>query len=399
MLAIAKTETDRLVAFEFDQPLDPARDLVSHLRWVVEDYDQRRDDQWRATPPDGTSVLLRLLKEPGPPKRTQALLRAIGWYGYGPGDATQPVLEYLDDEDIETRRCAIGALGRLGDYETIDRLTPFLSEDELRSAAAYALCKFGKAEVLPELEAAAAADPALSDYVVEAKRRIDAIEADDAEAFVEAILEGDQYEDAVVFLVAYRSVAFDMLLDTDRDLILRWRAARVLGFAPSPRCSSVLIQALAEPELPYKLALQIVESMGNIRTPRAVDPLVDLLSKADLELQRAIVVALGKIGQPVAFEPLLALWQDGDDSLKPDLRLALRRLADPCDALVNCGLYPVVIREIFVIEQTGQAPTDLTLTKDYPPQQLLDEQLGSEDVNARFDTELLWRLVKGDWPS
>ncbi|NVM21381.1 MAG: HEAT repeat domain-containing protein [Desulfobacterales bacterium] len=74
-----------------------------------------------------------------------------------------------------------------------------------------------------------------------------------------------------------------------------------------------------------------VRSLGEIRDPRSVGPLIVALNDADLLIQRHAVEALGKIKDPRAVEPLMAILDDenGPSHVRMAAADALGRFREP----------------------------------------------------------------------
>jgi HEAT repeat protein len=83
-----------------------------------------------------------------------------------------------------------------------------------------------------------------------------------------------------------------------------------------------VLQTGAHPESREEAA----EALGEIRDPRAVDPLIGALKDRDHEVREEAVEALGKIGDKRAVEPLNAVLGDPDPKVRRAAENALNRL-------------------------------------------------------------------------
>ena len=86
------------------------------------------------------------------------------------------------------------------------------------------------------------------------------------------------------------------------DLIVRGRAALMLGKLGDPRAVLPLIQALDAPGL--QTPLYAAEALGKLGDPRAISPLVAILARANNDkLHAAALAALKRLGYEAMGEP------------------------------------------------------------------------------------------------
>ncbi len=83
-----------------------------------------------------------------------------------------------------------------------------------------------------------------------------------------------------------------------------------------------VLQTGAHPESREEAA----EALGEIRDPKAVDPLIGALKDRDHEVREEAAEALGKIGDRRAAEPLNALLGDPDPKVRRAAESALARM-------------------------------------------------------------------------
>jgi len=387
MLAILELKTGNLAYFEFGDPLDPKRDAEAHLRWVLADYANRRDEQWRLSPPLGDPVLVRLLEGAGnQPEKLLPLIRALGWYGIP--ESSMLVSKCLSHPSAEVKLAVIKSLGQMGFYDSMGQIWPFLdhSERTFRRVALIALGKFGKKEVLPKLEATAKSDASMQPLFAQAERRIEAVASGVLAAVVEAVIGTDEYDDLLVFIVfAWESVAV-ILSDRKRTNLVRRRAARLLGLGRVRKATRALVTILNDATETVELQVEIAIALGRLEAWKAIDVLIMRLDSIEPSLQEAAVTSLGQIGKPQAFAPLLKQWDERDGALREKIRLAVRRLC----AASGTQLLTDMLHRNAVLPTPGAyfIEDNLALSRKYRGD-LVDFQLNSKSIEARRDAILL----------
>ena len=146
----------------------------------------------------------------------------------------------------------------------------------------------------------------------------------------------------------------------DKDSDVRYAAAKALGEIKDPRAVEPLIavpkdyysgvryavtEALVKigaPAMePLIAALKdkdskdsdvrqaAAEALGEIKDPRAVEPLIAALKDEDSDVRAAAAYALGEIKDPRAVEPLIAALKDGDSDVRKAAAKALGEIKDP----------------------------------------------------------------------
>jgi HEAT repeat protein len=81
------------------------------------------------------------------------------------------------------------------------------------------------------------------------------------------------------------------------DLIVRGRAALMLGKLGDTRAVMPLIKALEAPG--YQIPLNAAQALGQLRDPRAIAPLVALAGHSKDRLHEAVLLALRQLGAEV----------------------------------------------------------------------------------------------------
>lgn len=328
MFAFARTAAGELACFEFGElldPLDPHVPLEQKVRWIMEDYENRRDGLLLLSISQSVAFLTQLLREAGgDPARLIPLIRALGFLRSANGaDALAP---YLDHPSVQVRAETIASIGNIGSLELMPRLEPFLDspDRQLRRAAIVALGRSLDRAMFARLEAAAGDDAELRAIVAQNRRRLDAVTAGDMRAYTEAVIETDEYEDLIRLVEVTWEYVRDILADPARNVVVRARAARLLGLTRRSPCGPQFVRVLADGSEAREVRLQAAIAAGRCRTKDAVPFLARVLQSGDAQLQAAAVAALGNIGASEALEPLLRAW--GTERLRGAIRLALKRL-------------------------------------------------------------------------
>ncbi|HMA04319.1 MAG TPA: HEAT repeat domain-containing protein [Methanomicrobiales archaeon] len=107
------------------------------------------------------------------------------------------------------------------------------------------------------------------------------------------------------------------------DTGIQWRAAAALG-SFGPEAIRHLTGRL--PTRDRSVRLGIIEALGEIRDPLAVDPLLPYLQDPSVEVRWETALALGEIGDTRAIGPLLPGLRDPDRYVRYGTALALQRL-------------------------------------------------------------------------
>jgi HEAT repeat protein len=109
---------------------------------------------------------------------------------------------------------------------------------------------------------------------------------------------------------------------------VRRAAVDALGELGSPRTLEPLIQALGDEDDGIRYAAAV--ALGKLGDPRAVEPLVRAVGRGWSEAERrAAVQALGKLGDPRALEPLIQALGDKESRVRRAAAVALGMLGDP----------------------------------------------------------------------
>lgn len=335
--------------------------------------------------------LVRLLAEPRYPRGLRpAVLEALVELD-GP-QAVEGLSGAVHGDDSYLSLLAVDALSRLRDPADVGPLTALLSDPDVkvRAAAAQALVNIGDVRAVPALLAAGELD---------AVRKLE-------EPALPALLDA-------LAVPELNQAARDVL--TDRP---RWLTKKAVP---------VLLRALRSQVADVRCA--VAQVLGQLRDPRAVEPLVAILDDDERSVRRASAYALAEYQDPRAIGPLAAALRSGDVhaamvlGLQPDesavapLAAALR---DPevevrhaaAGALLNrgwqaadddqCAAFAVATEDWDAAVALGAAAVEplrvLLGTGDYGLREQAAEaltKLGWEPTDDR--DRILRALARGDW--
>ena len=109
-----------------------------------------------------------------------------------------------------------------------------------------------------------------------------------------------------------------------KDEYVRWYTARALGEIKDPRAVEPLIAALGDERSDVRQAA--AEALGKIKDPRAVEPLIAALGDERSDMRQAAAKALGAIGDARTMEPLIAALKDAEWRVREAAAQALDHL-------------------------------------------------------------------------
>jgi hypothetical protein len=336
VFAVLKGLTPELGHLEFGDILGRTPEIHAHLRWVIDDYETRRDELWRFAPGFAAPVLAEIAVEvKDDPRLLAAAILGIGWYGQPEEAATVHAFEGHPDKSV--RKAVVRALGQLGNFKSVYTVARYLEEDDpvLRQENIISAGKFGLPNALVEMRRRAGSDPDLQRLVEEGARRIEAVQTlaktEDLGPLVHALLPTAEYEDLcniVPFVFAHVGV---VLADRERDVNLRVRAARVLGLGRAVNCLAILCRMVIDETEPLRLRVGCAWAVGFLAglgpVPGIVDFLLPQLDTTEHRLQDEVITAVGRSGAARALEPLLSHWDDREGKVHDRVRRAVRDLA------------------------------------------------------------------------
>jgi HEAT repeat protein len=238
--------------------------------------------------------LIRLLNSEDEDMRLAAAI-ALGWIG--DCRAVEPLLAMLGDNDALVRKVAVDSLGLVGDARAVEGIGDVLKGDaveENRASAAWALGRIGGEQSLGLLIGA------LSDKGGEVRY-----------AAVTALGDMKDIRALQPLLNVYGQVNMDRLQRSLAGLGSEAVPQLLEAFERHPRESVRHLAACV---------------LGDIKDPRAIEPLIAALSRSDIysSAQEALV----RIGEP-ALEPLMRAMTRGDKGFRIRVISALDRFRSP----------------------------------------------------------------------
>lgn len=108
-----------------------------------------------------------------------------------------------------------------------------------------------------------------------------------------------------------------------RNLAVQWQASSALAGLGTEGMDH-LLSALNTRNKDIRLG--VIEALGEIRDPRAVEPLIDLLRDRDNEVRWEAALALGELADPLALDPLAATLRDPDRYVRYGAAVALEKM-------------------------------------------------------------------------
>jgi len=115
----------------------------------------------------------------------------------------------------------------------------------------------------------------------------------------------------------------------DKDALIRRHAVKALGKIKDARAVSPLIGILNDHDEQSHVRMTAAEALGSIGERRAVEPLVSALKNSLWAVRSSAAIALGTIRDPRAVVPLIAALHDEDASVRGHVADALGAIKDP----------------------------------------------------------------------
>jgi HEAT repeat protein len=241
----------------------------------------------------------------------------------GDGRAVEPLIAVLKNGEGHSRWMAAAALGQIRDARAVEPLIATLDDKYANRAAAEALGKIGGARAVEALIAALTH----SEWYVR-KAAAEALDETgwrpDRGGVGAAYWVAKQHWDECV---AIGGPAVELLIAVfaDENVAVRKAAAQALGRIGDARALEPLLAALQDPD-PAERGCA-AEALGRIGNARAVGWLIAALKDGDFETRRAAGFALQRIGAP-AVEPLIGLLTGADVSMRQSAADVLGRTGD-----------------------------------------------------------------------
>lgn len=276
-------------------------------------------------------------------------------------DAAIPaLLQFLEDQVLETRLSAIYALGKLGSNGATPGLLKALRDESLdiRDAASDALSGLDPSISIPlSLQLLEDEDPSLREIASQVLGELNHLEAQPK------ILE--KLEDQDLDVRASAAIALGImgckasiphlleLLDPPYSY-LTWRAAELLGELGVESAIPSLIKALIDQD--SYVRTRAVESLGKYGSEAAVLGLLDALEDQEISVQIAASGSLVKLSKKVSIPVLLKVLEEGNPNNRKNAIDALEKIGDEI-------AIPALIKALEDEEQTVQIRAANTLGK------------------------------------
>jgi HEAT repeat protein len=255
---------------------------------------------------EGEAVERALTRLLGQPSVRAEVLQALVRHG---ARVTDLLSEQLDNQDPETRKAAVIALGRIGDVRAVPALTRVLTEEsELVAVTAGALAKIGDRRAF---------EPLLG--------LLDHREAAVRQAAISALNSLGHPE------MPTRMVAFLK----DPDPLVRESAVKIAGYFGYPECVDLLFERCHDAD--ENVRRVAMESLPNLEEARVLPTLAAALSNGSPKVRAAAARAWGQVEGRAVFGHLLHALADKDMWVRYYAARSLGQLAFPeaVDALAN----------------------------------------------------------------
>ena len=223
---------------------------------------------------------------------------------------TAPLCRQLEAEELETRRAAIAALGRIGDPASVPPLIALLQDPELSAEAAGALARIG--------------DPRAYDPLL-------------------ALLAHDRAAIRQAAVAALNSLGHPRMAKDIRRLLahanpqIRESAVRIAGYFGYSECAALLIHCVHDATEDVRRAA--IESIPNFEDESLVPLLTTALRDDSAKIRTAAAQSLGHVEEVAAVPDLIQALTDSDAWVRYYAVRALGRIRSPesIDALA-CAL-------------------------------------------------------------
>jgi HEAT repeat protein len=276
--------------------------------------DEQKTENWRPLALvlgwlEGAAVEHALTRLLGRTDVRNEIVEALVRHGAG---VTDLLIEQLDAEDLEIRRSAVVALGRIGDMRATPALVRILEEDaELIIPTASALAKIGDRRAFDALLGLLGdADAAVRQSVVGA---LNSLGAPEMPARIIPLLDDTDpnVRESAVKIAGYFGYAecADLLLERCRDREERVRRAAIehLPYLEDPRVTEALVHALKH-ETP-KVRAAAAGAMAHMEETESIACLADALTDEDSWVRYFAARSLGQRGALVRIDALARVAQ------------------------------------------------------------------------------------------
>jgi HEAT repeat protein len=144
------------------------------------------------------------------------------------------------------------------------------------------------------------------------------------------------------------------LLDHDKHNI-QWRAADALGTLGEMACDP-LLKLLVFPR--ENVRIGAIEALGDIKSPRSVEPLIQTLAKdKSNEVRWVAALALGEIGESRAIPALVRALNEEDRYVRFGSAKALEQIGWSAETDQELAYYYIALQEWNAVKKMGNAAT------------------------------------------
>jgi HEAT repeat protein len=253
---------------------------------------------------EGEAVANALARLLGHPTARHEVVEALVRHG---GNVVPLLVEKLADTDLETRKAAVIALGRIGDIRAVPDLIRMLRDEaDLRIIVAGALARIG--------------DRRAFDGLLELIGDEDAGVRQSAIAALNSLGHPEMPKRMAALLLS-------------PNALVRESAVRIAGYFSYPEVADLLIQLCHDPDLSVRCAA--IEQMPFVESSRSVEKLGAALSDTSAKARAAAARALGHIDHKFAQPQLLRALADSDSWVRyfSVRSIARLKLIESIDAL------------------------------------------------------------------
>jgi HEAT repeat protein len=230
---------------------------------------------------EGEAVERALVRLLGQATARKEVIESLVRYGER---VTKLLIEKLDGEDVETRKAAAIALGRIGDSGAVPALVGVLTgDDELTIVAAGALGKIG--------------DRRAFDALLEMLGHADVAVRQAAIAAINSLGHPEMAEHALKLL-------------SDANPYVRESAVKIAGYFGYAECTGLLLDRCHDADENVRRAA--VEHIAYLEDDRVIPTLVDALRNAPPRVRAAAAAAFAQVDSPTALPHLLDALRDTD---------------------------------------------------------------------------------------